>query len=102
LCRQNKNDEIGTFYFVPENSKDLTVYENDQRGSKKACGERSSEEVFPRAVKRFSMYPSNDKFGRVDGLRNTTTAVEDALNREGMTLCMRRKAMVKLSLAQSE
>jgi hypothetical protein len=47
------------------------------------------------------MYPSNDKFGRVDGLRNTT-AVEDALNREGMTLCMRRKAMVKLSLAQSE
>jgi hypothetical protein len=83
LCDQSQNVEVGRFYFAPDDSNELIVYENDHWGSKKSRGDGSGEELFPRAVKRFSLYPSNDKFGRADGLRYTTMTVEDALNRAG-------------------
>jgi hypothetical protein len=43
----------------------------------------AAEHVLQNAVKRFSLYPSSGKFGRVDGLRYTTLTLEGALNRVG-------------------
>jgi hypothetical protein len=39
--------------------------------------------VLQNAVKRFGLYPSQGRLGRVDGFRYTTLTAEDALNRVG-------------------
>ena len=59
----------------------------------------SEEHVLQNAVKRFSLYLSSGRFGRVDGFRYTTLTVEDALNRVGND-AFRMKAMVWLRAAQ--
>jgi len=48
------------------------------------CVRRGSKEhVLQNAVKRFSLYPSSSRIGRVDGFRYTTLTAKDALNRVG-------------------
>jgi len=59
----------------------------------------SKEHVHQNVVKRFSLYPSSGRFGRVDGFRYTTLTAEDALNRVGNDAFL-MKVMVWLRAAQ--
>lgn len=59
----------------------------------------SKGHVHQNMVKRFNLYPSSGRFGRVDGFRYTTLTAEDALNRVGNDAFL-MKVMVWLRAAE--